>query len=123
MITFRAVLKISAALCLGILTVGCSSEPAAPQATTAVEKRNDFQIAEEVRGKIEKEPRLQGSAIKVFCNDGAVILSGTVTSREQFGVAQITAAGTKGARLVINRLQFTSPEQSAPAATPPSSKP
>jgi osmotically-inducible protein OsmY len=105
--TLKSLVQLSASLCLGLSLCGCSSATPDAPATVAVEKRFDHQIVDDVRSKIQKDPRLQGTSITVMCDAGTVILSGSVNSREQFGAAQILAAGTLGAKGVINRLQVT----------------
>jgi hypothetical protein len=114
--TIKSFVKLCAALCLSLIMVGCGSDTPGVAAPAAPEKRFDHQIVQDVRSKIDKDTRLQGSDIKVTCDAGTVILSGTVANREQFGLAQVAAASIKGTRGVINRLQTPTP----PAATDPS---
>lgn len=103
--TLKSLVQVSASLCLGLSLCGCASETPDAAAPAAVERRYDHQIADEVRGRIQRDPRLQGTTITVMSDAGTVILSGTVSSREQFGIAQVLAAGTQGSKGVINRLQ------------------
>lgn len=122
--TIKSFVKLSAALCLSLGMLGCGSDaPSVSSATAVPEKRFDHQIVEDVRGKIDKDSRLQGSNIVITCDAGTVILSGTVTSREQFGLAQVAAASTKGTRGVINRLQVPAPAQPTGQSLPNQSKP
>jgi hypothetical protein len=121
--TLKSWVQLSASLSLALILCGCSSAAPSAPAPAAAEKRFDHEIVNDVRTKIEKDPRLQGTSINVMCDAGTVILSGTVNSREQFGAAQIIAAGTQGTKGVINRLQVASaPEQSIPAS-PEAKKP
>jgi len=107
--TIRSFVKLSAALCLCLVMVGCGSDTPGAAAPAAPEKRFDHQIVQDVRDRIDKDTRLQGSDIKVTCDAGTVILSGTVNSREQFGLAQVAAASIRGTKGVINRLQVPTP--------------
>jgi osmotically-inducible protein OsmY len=112
--TLKSVVKLSASLCLGLVLSSCSSSAPVSTPTAVTEKRFDHQIADDVRTKIQKDPRMQGTTISVMCDAGSIILSGSVSSREQFGIAQVLAAGTDGARGVINRLQVTpAPDQNS----------
>jgi hypothetical protein len=120
--TIKSVVKLSAALCLSLIMVGCGSDAPGVAAPTAPEKRFDYQIVDDVRSKIQKDSRLQGSNIVVTCDAGTVILSGTIVNREQFGLAQVAAASTKGARGVINRLQVPAPPQPTDQSLPHSTK-
>ena len=119
--TIKSFVKLSAALCLSMIMVGCGSDAPGVPATTAPEKRFDHQIVQDIQGKVQKDPRLQGSNIVVTCDAGTVILSGTVTSREQFGLAQVAAASTKGAKGVINRLQVPAPPPATTEKSVPTS--
>lgn len=124
--TIRSLVKLSAALCLSLVMVGCGSDTPGPAAPAAPAKRFDHEIVQDVRSKIDKDARLQGSDIKVTCDAGTVILSGSVTSREQFGLAQVAAASTLGTKGVINRLQVPAPAQStnqSPTDQPKPQKP
>jgi hypothetical protein len=104
----KSLVQVSASLCLGLILTCCGSDTPGAAAPVLAEKRIDSQIVDEVRTKIQKDSRLQGTAITVMCDAGTVILSGTVATREQFGTAQVLAAGTRGSKGVINRLQVTS---------------
>ena len=124
--TIRSFVKLSAALCLCLVMVGCGSDTPGAAAPAAPEKRFDHQIVQDVRDRIDKDTRLQGSDIKVTCDAGTVILSGTVNSREQFGLAQVAAASIRGTKGVINRLQVPTPApvtEQSPANQPQSPKP
>ena len=105
----KSAVKLSAALCLSLVMFGCGSDTPGVTAPTAPEKRFDHQIVDDVRSKIQKDSRLQGADIVVTCDAGTVILSGTIVNREQFGLAQVAAASTKGAKGVINRLRVPAP--------------
>jgi hypothetical protein len=118
----RSLVQVSASLCLGLILSGCGSDTPGPAAPAPVEKRIDSQIADEVRTKIQKDPRLEGAAITVVCDAGTVILSGTVVTREQFGTAQVLAAGTRGSKGVINRLQVTPPPDTNSQSLPDQKK-
>ena len=121
--TIKSVVKLSAALCLSLVLLGCGTDTPGVAVPTVPEKRFDYQIVEDVRGKIEKDSRLQGSNIVVTCDAGTVILSGTIANREQFGLAQVAAASTKGAKGVINRLQVPAPPQVPDQSSPNPPKP
>jgi len=124
--TIRSFVKLSAALCLCLIMVGCGSDTPGAAAPAAPEKRFDHEIVQDVRSKIDKDTRLQGSDIKVTCDAGTVILSGTVNSREQFGLAQVAAASIRGTKGVINRLQVPThvpATDQSPANQPQPAKP
>ena len=121
--TIRSFVKLSAALCLSMVMLGCGSDTPGAAAPAAPEKRFDHQIVDDVRSKIDKDTRLKGSDIRVTCDAGTVILSGTVTNREQFGLAQVAAASVKGTRGVINRLQVPTPPQTSDQSLPSQPKP
>jgi osmotically-inducible protein OsmY len=115
--------QVSASLCLGLILTGCAADSPGAAAPKAAEKRYDSEIVNEVRDKIQKDSRLQGAVITVTCDAGTVILSGKVSSREQFGTAQVVAAGTKGSKGVINRLLVTPPPDPNAESLPDQKKP
>ena len=108
--TLKTAIRFLASLPLALVLCGCSSEPAAP-APAAVEKRNDGQITEDVLSRLKKDSNLKDRPISVRADSVTVILTGTVASKEQFGAAQVIAAGTPGVKHIINRLTVQQPEQ------------
>ncbi|MBZ5729197.1 MAG: BON domain-containing protein [Acidobacteriia bacterium] len=105
---------ILSTLVLGLSLLGCdsSSLPAAAKP----EKPSISKVKEDLRTRLDKDDRLQGSKITFDYDGMTVILNGVVKDREQFGWASTVAAGTTGVTSVINRLQV---EQSAPEAEKP----
>jgi len=90
--------------------VGCASSPLPKPASTS-NKPSIFKVEEDLKTRLGKDERLQGSNIGFDYDGATVILNGTVKDREQFGWAATIAAGTPGVVSVINRLQVE------PAAT------
>lgn len=102
----KSLLVLSASICLGLILLGCDSGTPETPSASPVAKRYDYQIAKEIQDKIQKDQRFQGATINVTCDNGTVILSGSVVSKEQLQSAQIIAGGTSGAKNVISRLQL-----------------
>lgn len=122
----RSIILVST-LSFVLSLVGCASSPL-PKAVGSSDKPSIFKVKEDLKTRLGKDERLQGSNI-AFDYDGAmVILNGTVKDREQFGWAATIAAGTPGVTSVINRLQVEPPATEtevpkSPAPKKPSSQP
>jgi hypothetical protein len=107
-------------LLLVSLLVGCASAPL-PTPTTSSDKPSIYKVKEDLKARLAKDDRLQGSKIDFYYDGATVILNGTVKDREQFGWAATIAAGTPGVTSVINRLQVEPPaaETAVPEAPVP----
>src|SRR5438105_5017300 len=85
-----------------ILTFGCSkSSPP-----------DDARIVTDVQSRFFADPNVQSKQIAVASKDGAVTLTGHVTSDRERMAAADDAGRAAGVRTVINDLQVSAPEQS-----------
>ncbi len=105
-------------LLLALSLLGCGS---APLPNPAAPSRPSYaKVTEDLKSRLAKDDRLQGSKIDFDYDGATVILNGTVKDKEQFGWATTVAAGTPGVTSVINRLQVEAkPETQAPEAQTP----
>lgn len=100
----RSIIFVSAVL-LAFSLVGCGGGSPLP-ATTVTEKPSIYKVSEDLKARLAKDDRLQGSKIDFDFDGATVILNGKVKNQEQFGWAATVAAGTPGVTSVINRLQI-----------------
>ncbi len=107
MMLTRSIILVST-LSLVLSLVGCASSPL-PAPTNRSSKPSISKVKEDLKTRLTKDERLQGSNIAFDCDGTTVILNGTVKDREQFGWASTIAAGTPGVTSVINRLQIEPP--------------
>ena len=68
------------------------------------DRMDDARIVAVIKGKFVVEKDLSAFAINVDCRDGAVHLSGSVTSTEQIGRAVTLALQTAGVQDVVSQL-------------------
>src|SRR5262245_39989926 len=64
----------------------------------------DQETAQQVAKDLRSSGKLKGYAIDVKANDGTVLLTGTVTSKEQMAAAVRIAGQTAGVNDVLNKL-------------------
>lgn len=103
----RSVMLVSLLL-LVLSLAGCASAPL-PTVSSGSDKPSIYKVQEDLKTRMTKDERLQGSKIDFEYDGATVILNGTVKDREQFGWAATIAAGTPGVTSVINRLQVVPP--------------
>ncbi len=104
---------------IALSTLACSSGDV-PNPVAEKRERPISQVMDDVRTRLDKDTRLQGSKITTTYDGGTVILTGTVLDRSQLGWAATVAAGTPGVKGVINRLQV---EAQPTPVEPPNSQP
>jgi hypothetical protein len=100
----RSIIFVSTVL-LTFSLVACNGGSTVP-ATTVTEKPSIYKVSEDLKARLAKDDRLQGSSIDFDFDGMTVILNGKVKNQEQFGWAATVAAGTPGVKSVINRLQI-----------------
>ncbi len=117
-------IKLVWTLLFALSLVGCASAPL-PTTTSSSAKPSIFKVKEDLKARLAKDERLQGSNIAFDYDGTTVILKGTVKDREQFGWASTIAAGTAGVTSVINRLQIepAATETELPKTPAPPKKP
>lgn len=99
---------LSSTLLLVFSLVGCASS-SLPKVAPGSDKPSIYQVTQNLKTRLAKDDRLQGSKIDFDYDGVTVILNGTVKDTEQFGWAATVAAGTPGVASVINRLQVKPP--------------
>ena len=123
----RPIILVAILLSL-LLLAGCSSSPT-PTPAPVAEKPNIYRVEQDLKTRLAKDKRLEGSNISFDFDGIAVILNGTVKDSTQFGWAATVAGGTPGVKSVINRLQIaqakpaSSAAESQAARNPESKKP
>src|SRR5438309_2994246 len=92
-----------------ILTFGCSrSSPP-----------DDARIVTDVQSRFFADANVQSKQIAVASKDGAVTLTGHVSSDRERMAAADDAGGAAGVKTVINDLQISAPEESQAQTSPP----
>jgi hyperosmotically inducible periplasmic protein len=105
----RSIIFVSTAL-LAFSLVGCSGGSSLPAAAVVSDKPSIYKVNQDLKARLAKDDRLQGSNITFDFDGSTVILNGKVKDQEQFGWAATVAAGTAGVNSVINRLQIEAQE-------------
>lgn len=120
----RRSIILGSTLLLVFLLAGCASSPM-PNVATGSDKPSIYKVNQDLKARLAKDDRLQGSKIDFDYDGVTVILNGTVKDTEQFGWAATVAAGTPGVTSVINRLQIKPPvaETEAPKTSTAPRKP
>ncbi len=77
-----------------------------PATTVRSDRPSIYKVNEDLKARLAKDNRLQGSKINFDFDGVTVILNGKVKDQEQYGWAATVAAGTPGVNSVINRLQI-----------------
>ena len=88
--------------------------PARPKPATAPAALDSQALTGRVVGSLERRPTAAGLPIKVRSTDGIVTLSGQVPSAYEAMVVYRAAQQTPGVREIIDRLEFTVPDEDHP---------
>jgi hypothetical protein len=67
--------------------------------------RSDAQIAQDIQGKVNSDPGLQGNQLTIHAANGVITLSGTVDSEMERASAANLASQVDGVKTVVNNLQ------------------
>lgn len=112
--------KLVSTLLFVLSLAGCASAPM-PNVAATSDKPSIYKVTEDLKARLAKDDRLQGSKIDFDYDGATVILNGMVKNTEQFGWAATVAAGTPGVTSVINRLKVepAAAETQAPKAPAP----
>lgn len=97
-----AALLASAALAMGVAQPAFSADIAEP--IVVAQSEGDDALRSAVEAAIAADANLQGAAIMVDANQGAVTLTGVVTSEDQRSAAEAAAANVEGVGGVTNDL-------------------
>jgi hyperosmotically inducible protein len=110
---FRAPPAAGAPESLSRAAVEPVAQPAAPPASEPAERvmipppqaLTDAAITRRIRAELRADPGMAGADVSVNTDKGVVVLSGTVKSQEQTGIASAHAQGQDGVLRVDNHLR------------------
>jgi hypothetical protein len=102
----------AAALALGVAASGCGTDDV-----------SDATISESVSKRLDAEPTLAASDIRVETENGMVTIDGRVAGQEQRDEAERIARGTAGVKAVANLIEVGGSTSPPPVGAPPAGTP
>jgi hypothetical protein len=100
------------ALALGLAAAGCGNE-----------RVSDATISESVSKRLDADPNLAASDIRVETENGMVTIDGRVSGQEQRDEAERIARSTAGVKAVANMIEVGGSMSPPPVGSPPAGTP